>query len=494
MFDPPRPGAETACCAGSGLVPPLPAQRTYPRAVRPVRKVRGAACSASKWNAPRAPSSTSLSRARPTPGRPLATKEEWVCRGLLPRLPVPGEVVSGWEPWRLRPSASPARTPARSSASTGTSSRPTSRTPRARRSGSPSPCRSTPRPARSPGRCTAHDRDPRSSRAGTRRRAFRPPAAARRDSAGGQGGDAGGAPRPLRLGPRRRKEPRPDRPRRGERPPGAGWRRLSDRHEATRRCVAPRAPGRRRQRRRGRAGEREGQGAPPLRAPARARWGGRRSRGGRRAPGVRRSGRRCGCRGSGAGDREPAPPQARRPRRPSPGGSSRSLRRRGGDRARPVPERRAGQADVHPAAALRARRRRRPDPRPERGDGRAHRADRPVRSGLVPPRRDRRRAGLDPRHALGLGRAPRRLRSRSRHPFARTARPGGRRARGRPGLSDRRVLRHLGCREDRGRPAPERSRHLAWSARDRRPPRALVRPATRCDVMPCMVRTAYSTL
>ena len=51
------------------------------------------------------------------------------------------------------------------------------------------------------------------------------------------------------------------------------------------------------------------------------------------------------------------------------------------------------------------------------------------------------------------GRAPRRLRGRPRHAAARAARAGGRRARGDPGLSDRRLLRHLGRRGRRGRPA-----------------------------------------
>ena len=62
-------------------------------------------------------------------------------------------------------------------------------------------------------------------------------------------------------------------------------------------------------------------------------------------------------------------------RRPRPG----PLRRRRGDRARQLPERRAGEADVHAAAPVRARRRRRADARPERRDARAPRADRALR-------------------------------------------------------------------------------------------------------------------
>ena len=59
---------------------------------------------------------------------------------------------------------------------------------------------------------------------------------------------------------------------------------------------------------------------------------------------------------------EAAPPaQARRARQPASRRGPGPLRRRGGDRARPVPERRAGQADLHAAAAVRARHRRRAD-------------------------------------------------------------------------------------------------------------------------------------
>ena len=75
-------------------------------------------------------------------------------------------------------------------------------------------------------------------------------------------------------------------------------------------------------------------------------------------------------------------------------------------------------------------------------------------------------ARLGSRHALGRGRAPRGLRGRARLAAARPARAGRRRARGRPGLSRRRVLRHLGRRGDAAaRTAPERAPTCSLGAR-----------------------------
>ena len=91
-------------------------------------------------------------------------------------------------------------------------------------------------------------------------------------------------------------------------------------------------------------------------------------------------------------------------RRPGP------LRRRRGDCARAVPERRAGSPDVHAAAPLRARCRRRPDCRPERRDAGASRARRAVRRDVVPRGRNPRRAGNRARDDLRGGARPRRVR------------------------------------------------------------------------------------
>ena len=82
----------------------------------------------------------------------------------------------------------------------------------------------------------------------------------------------------------------------------------------------------------------------------------------------------------------------------------RGVRRRRGDRARPLPERRPGEADVHAAAAVRARRRRRSDARAERRDARAPRPDRPFRAGVVPRARHARRARVRPGLAQRRGR------------------------------------------------------------------------------------------
>ena len=159
------------------------------------------------------------------------------------------------------------------------------------------------------------------------------------------------------------------------------------------------AAGRRRERRRGRAAVRQGQGAPRTRAPPRA---GRRRRSrarGRREAGLR--GDRDGRPAAGPARAGGASSRRRRSRRLAAARDGAGpLRRRRGDGARPVPERRPRSTDVHAAAAVRARRRRRADTRAERRDARAARADRTLRCRLVPPSGHAERAGHRARHRL----------------------------------------------------------------------------------------------
>ena len=83
-------------------------------------------------------------------------------------------------------------------------------------------------------------------------------------------------------------------------------------------------------------------------------------------------------------------------------------------RAGRVHRRQARAADVRPAAAVRARRRRAADAHPERRDARSHRAHCALRSCLVPRARYGRRARLDARDGRRRGRPPGRLRGAAR--------------------------------------------------------------------------------
>ena len=114
----------------------------------------------------------------------------------------------------------------------------------------------------------------------------------------------------------------------------------------------------------------------------------------------------------------------------------RDLPHRPGDLARLADQRRAGQADLHPAAPDPARRSAPPDARAERRDARPPRADRPSRRRVVPRPGNRGRAGLDARDGDRRGQLTGRLRDRVRH----TAGPSARR-RGRCQRRDRRAAR-----------------------------------------------------
>ena len=153
-----RAGTPTSILRGtatSAAPSPVAVRTTMPLLVR--RHAQGPA-----GPHPRTASATSGSRSAAT--SPAVRRRRAPAHALGLRAPDGGVAMTDSRV-TFQPVGVAGRTPARSSGSTGTSSRPTSRTPRATRSGSPSPSRSTPRPARSPGRCTAHDRDPRSSRA-----------------------------------------------------------------------------------------------------------------------------------------------------------------------------------------------------------------------------------------------------------------------------------------------------------------------------------------
>ena len=109
---------------------------------------------------------------------------------------------------------------------------------------------------------------------------------------------------------------------------------------------------------------------------------------------------------------------------------------------------------VHAAAPVRAGRRRPADARPERRDAGRPRADRPVRRRLVPLGRYRRRSRHDAGHAVGRGRAARRLRDPARRRGSATSSTWPARDRG--DLS-RGARRRLLRRVDPGRPRPRRT-------------------------------------
>ena len=177
---------------------------------------------------------------------------------------------------------------------------------------------------------------------------------------------------------------------------------------------------RRRERRRGGAGEPQGPGASRSSAAPGARWRGPRRRGGRRRRGDRlRQARRDGGRSSASSSRSASEPRAT---------ASRSAWSRSrptyvaGEESALVNYLNTGRAlpTFVPPAALRARRRWQADADPERRDARQPGADRAPRRGVVSEPRDAGGSRLEPGHARRRGRRAGRLRGAER-PAARDA-------------------------------------------------------------------------
>ena len=170
---------------------------------------------------------------------------------------------------------------------------------------------------------------------------------------------------------------------------------------------------------------------------------------------------------AGGGGRTPAgrPGRAGGPRR----GGSRRLRGQRGVRPGEFPQRGPGGAAVRAAAAVRAGSRRPGHPGEQRRDAGAHRADRPVRPGLVRRGRHARRTRLRPGHGGRGGGTARRLRDRpgpagqradraGRRPGRSRCRPSWRAATSAAGCRCPRPRRCRSARRDCARPAPRSAR------------------------------------
>ena len=123
-----------------------------------------------------------------------------------------------------------------------------------------------------------------------------------------------------------------------------------------------------------------------------------------------------------------------------------AVSRRRGERTRPLAQRRPGEADVRPAAPLRAWCRRTGDSRPERRDTRAHGSHRALRRLVVPEHRITFGARFGSRDGLWCSCPSGGARDQPRHAAGHRHPGGGRRDRGDLGISRRWILRHVAAR------------------------------------------------